>query len=634
MKRLTGSTAAKTAAVILSFIMAVISVGCVLSGVFMYSERFYTKSLEQIEEEKYEDILYVAANNIADAYKNFQTERLKEYDTLYYTVTDSESGETLLNSYDNQKYIGKAVFKNMGVYYDAYYYENEKNDIDGVFIEKTKGEMEVTVYAAENYPLSYTSLFYLKATEFLYPLRYGIIFIGFLALIIFVITLVFIYTSAGRQADGSVKINFTDKIPFDLLTVVFFPIAYASVWYLSRAYGSVEQIIIRDALIFSVDYFVLLFYTMSFAVRIKTGTLIRNSIIYNALRLIGRGLKKLFGFIVFLFENLSLVKKTVLICLIVLIFDLLVTLFCVSQDIFGVYVIFAGINAVLITGLIIFAAVQLQRIKKGGERIAEGDVEYKIDTAYMTPEFKSFCESLNNISVGMQSAVNEKMKSERMRTELITNVSHDIKTPLTSIINYVDLIKKEKPENEKIKEYIGVLDRQSVRLKKLIEDLVEASKASTGNLTVNLAECEAGVLLSQTVGEFDERLRDAGLTPVLNMPEEPIKIMADGRRLWRVFENLMSNICKYSLSGTRAYMELYQSGGKAFIVFKNISKCELNVSSDELTERFVRGDASRNTEGSGLGLSIAKSLTELQKGEMRIETDGDLFKATLIFDAM
>ena len=234
----------------------------------------------------------------------------------------------------------------------------------------------------------------------------------------------------------------------------------------------------------------------------------------------------------------------------------------------------------------------------------------------------------------MQSAVNEKLKSERMRTELITNVSHDIKTPLTSIINYVDLIKKEKPENEKIKEYIGVLDRQSVRLKKLIEDLVEASKASTGNLTVNLAECEAGVLLSQTVGEFDERLRDAGLTPVLNMPEEPIKIMADGRRLWRVFENLMSNICKYSLSGTRAYMELYQSDGKAYIVFKNISKCELNISSDELTERFVRGDTSRNTEGSGLGLSIAKSLTELQKGEMRIETDGDLFKATLIFDAI
>ena len=633
MKRLTGSTAAKTAAVILSFVMAVISVGCVLSGIFMYSERFYTKSLEQIKEEKYEDILYAAANNIADAYKNSQTERLKEYDTLYYTVTDSESGEALLNSYDNQKYIGKAVFKNMGVCYDKYYYENEKNDIDGVFIEKPQGEMEVTVYAAENYPLSYTSLFYLKAAEILYPLKYGIIFIGAASALCFILLLVFLYSAAGRGADGEIRLSPFDRIPFDLFTFAAAGLSAASLLLIGCYFASTEMLIITALILFA-DYFIILFYTMSFAVRIKTGTLIKNSIIYKALRLIGRGLKKLFGFMGFLFKNLSLVKKTVLICLTVLIFDLLATLFCVSQGILEVYVVFAGINAVLIAGIIILTAVQLQRIKKGGERIAEGDVEYKIDTAYMTPEFKSFCESLNNISVGMQSAVNEKMKSERMRTELITNVSHDIKTPLTSIINYVDLIKKEKPENEKIKEYIGVLDRQSVRLKKLIEDLVEASKASTGNLTVNLAECEAGVLLSQTVGEFDERLRDAGLTPVLNMPEEPIKIMADGRRLWRVFENLMSNICKYSLSGTRAYMELYQSDGKAFIVFKNISKCELNISSDELTERFVRGDTSRNTEGSGLGLSIAKSLTELQKGEMRIETDGDLFKATLIFDAI
>ena len=291
-------------------------------------------------------------------------------------------------------------------------------------------------------------------------------------------------------------------------------------------------------------------------------------------------------------------------------------------------------NAIAVTVIVIFTAIQLQRIKKGGERIADGDIDYKIDTAYMYPEFKSFCASLNNISRGMQNAVNEKMKSERMRTELITNVSHDIKTPLTSIINYVDLIKKEKPENEKIKEYIGVLDRQSVRLKKLIEDLVEASKASTGNLTVNLAECEAGVLLSQTVGEFDERLKNAGLTPVLNIPEEPVKIMADGRHLWRVFENLTGNVCKYSMPGTRVYMELVKRDGKAVITFKNISKYELNISGEELMERFVRGDKSRNTEGSGLGLSIARSLTELQKGEMRIEVDGDLFKVTLTFDAV
>ena len=258
--------------------------------------------------------------------------------------------------------------------------------------------------------------------------------------------------------------------------------------------------------------------------------------------------------------------------------------------------------------------------------------DYKIDTSYMFPEFRDFCDSLNNISAGMQNAVDEKMKSERMRTELITNVSHDIKTPLTSIINYVDLIKKEQPENEKIKEYVAVLDRQSSRLKKLIEDLVEASKASSGSLKVELSECDAGVLLSQTVGEFDERLKNAELTPVLTIPDMPVKIMADGRHLWRVLENLTGNVCKYSLPGTRVYMDLTVRDKKAVITFKNISKYPLNISGDELMERFVRGDTSRNTEGSGLGLSIARSLTELQGGDMKIDIDGDLFKAALEFD--
>ena len=284
--------------------------------------------------------------------------------------------------------------------------------------------------------------------------------------------------------------------------------------------------------------------------------------------------------------------------------------------------------------VIISLAILLKRIKQGGEKIAAGDLNYKIDTKYMYGDFKDFANSLNNINEGLSVAINERMKSERFKTELITNVSHDIKTPLTSIINYVDLIKKEEPENENIKEYIDVLDRQSSRLKKLIEDLMEASKASTGNLAVNLSVCEAGVLLSQTVGEFDGRLNSAGLIPVANIPEKPVKIMADGRHLWRVFDNLMNNICKYSQAGTRVYLDISERNGKAQITFKNISKYELNITGEELTERFVRGDKSRNTEGSGLGLSIARSLTELQNGSLEIDIDGDLFKVTLTFDTV
>ena len=625
MKKLTGSLAAKTTAVILSFVFAVLTAGCVFAGAFMYSERFYTKSPEQIEEEKYAGILYKTAAQISEYYGEGNMEELKGFSASYFTVRDGETGETLINTYVNQKYIGKAVFNNMSVHKTV-------ESPDEIYIEEYLGDVDITVYAAENYPLSYSNLLYLKLTDFLYPLRYSIIFIGLLSLLLFVLTMVFIYAAAGRQADGGVKLSFFDKIPFDLITAAFFPIAYISAWYLSKAYGSMEEIIVRDTLILLLDYFIALLYTVSFAVRIKAGTFIKNNVIYRLLRILWRGLKKAFGFLGAIFKNLSLVKKTVLICAVVLAFDLLVTVICLSAGALDFFLVLAVLNAVAIAVLIIFTAIQLQRIKNGGEKIAEGDIDYKIDTSYMFPEFREFCGSLSNISAGMQNAVDEKMKSERMRTELITNVSHDIKTPLTSIINYVDLIKKEQPENEKIKEYVAVLDRQSSRLKKLIEDLVEASKASSGSLKVELSECDAGVLLSQTVGEFDERLKNAGLTPVLTVPDTPVKIMADGRHLWRVLENLTGNVCKYSLPGTRVYMDLTVRDEKAVITFKNISKYPLNISGDELMERFVRGDTSRNTEGSGLGLSIARSLTELQGGDMHIDIDGDLFKAALEFD--
>jgi signal transduction histidine kinase len=230
------------------------------------------------------------------------------------------------------------------------------------------------------------------------------------------------------------------------------------------------------------------------------------------------------------------------------------------------------------------------------------------------------------------------MKSERFKTELITNVSHDIKTPLTSIINYVDLLKKEPIENKNAEEYITILDRQSSRLKKLIEDLIEASKASTGNLPVHLELCDATVMLTQVVGEFEERAQANNLELVVNSPEPPVNIMADGRHLWRIIDNLMSNICKYALPGTRVYIDLARTAmpenGKNVIsmTFRNISKDKLNITSEELMARFVRGDESRNTEGNGLGLSIAKSLSELMDADLKVEIDGDLYKAILSFE--
>lgn len=281
--------------------------------------------------------------------------------------------------------------------------------------------------------------------------------------------------------------------------------------------------------------------------------------------------------------------------------------------------------------IVLYVTIMMKRIQESIEILAEGNLSYKTNAFGMFGEFRACAENLNSISDGMNHAVEQRLKSERMKTELITNVSHDIKTPLTSIINYANLIGQEKCDNEKVKEYSEVLLRQSERMKRLIEDLVEASKAATGNLEVQLEPCEAEILLTQAAGEFEQKLLNAGLDLKIVQPKYSVKILADSRRLWRVFDNLMNNICKYGQSGTRVYLTLEEIQDFVVITFKNTSRAELNYSADELLERFVRGDLSRNTEGNGLGLSIAKSLTELQNGIFELSTDGDLFKVVLKF---
>ena len=275
--------------------------------------------------------------------------------------------------------------------------------------------------------------------------------------------------------------------------------------------------------------------------------------------------------------------------------------------------------------------LQLIHLQAGGQKLTQGDLNYQLPLEKLHGPFRAHGEALNNIRQGIQHAVEEQMKSERMKTELITNVSHDIKTPLTAIVSYVDLLKQEPMPNEKAKEYLDVLDRQSARLKKLTEDLVEASKATTGNLSVDLQPTDVNVFLGQTSGEYEERLAAKQLTLCLTPAEGTPRISADGRLLWRVFENLFSNIQKYAQPGTRVYLTCQATDEQVTITFRNISAEPLNISADELMERFVRGDASRNTEGSGLGLSIARSLTQLQHGTFALAVDGDLFKAILTF---
>lgn len=291
-----------------------------------------------------------------------------------------------------------------------------------------------------------------------------------------------------------------------------------------------------------------------------------------------------------------------------------------------------GIIAVLVCAFIIvlYGAWAFGTLLEGAQRMQNGNLEDKIDERYMIGGFRDFGSELNGLADVAVVAAQKQLKSERMKTELITNVSHDIKTPLTSIINFVDLLENpHTPEQEK--QYLEVLHRQSQRMKKLVDDLMEMSKASSGNMSVDLIAMDAAEAVNQALGEFSDKLEKASLTPVFHHPGETITLLADGRLMWRCMSNVLSNAVKYALPGTRLYIDLSIVEGKAVISFKNISREQLNISADELLERFVRGDASRNTEGSGLGLNIAKSLMELQHGKLDLLVDGDLFKVTLIF---
>ncbi|HSQ33984.1 MAG TPA: sensor histidine kinase, partial [Peptostreptococcaceae bacterium] len=301
----------------------------------------------------------------------------------------------------------------------------------------------------------------------------------------------------------------------------------------------------------------------------------------------------------------------------------------------GIVVIF-GFSFVLNLLFYLYTTRKLSYLNKiiiGTEQIAKGDTNYKIEVNNKS-SLGELAENINNIKQGLNEALENEMKSERMKAELITNVSHDLKTPLTSIINYVNILKSEDLKPDHVKDYVNVLDKKSQRLKILIEDLFEASKATSGSMELQISKVEVTQLLRQSLAEMEEKIMDSTLDFKVNMPNDKIYTMADGRKIWRVFENLISNILKYSLKNTRVYIDVTQRNDNIYISMKNISTYELNFDPSEITERFKRGDESRNTEGSGLGLAIAKSLVELQGGKFDIEIDGDLFKVTLIFKSI
>ena len=481
--------------------------------------------------------------------------------------------------------------------------------------------------AAENYE-TYSKL--------MFPMLAGAIF----GSVLWLIGMVWLTVTAGRRPeDEEIHLNGFDRWYTEIAAGTVIGIWLAGtiisgtlIANSSLGYSHVVVTVIVICLIcgtYTMAWFLIGY--LSLVRRIKAGTLWKNSLIRKVLKWIGKCSGKLADFARAFSRNTAEKIKVLLVGGAFLFLQFLI-----------IGCVFSGAGVFLLALMAVDVAVMIFAIRKadgldlimdGLKKISDGELQYKIKTDTLTGKQKVMAEYINNIGSGLDAAVENSLKKERMQTELITNVSHDLKTPLTSIINYVDLMKRENPTDPKIQEYLRILDEKSQRLKVLTEDVVEASKASTGNIKLEMNDIDFVEMVQQVIGEFEEKFQEKNLTMMVHFTDEPSIIYADGQRMWRVLENVFGNVVKYAMEGTRVYAEISNRNKKVTFSLKNISAQPLNISADELTERFIRGDVARNTEGSGLGLSIAKSLTELQGGEFKLYLDGDLFKVMITFVA-
>lgn len=603
MKRFLDKTWTKVVAYFLFFIFTALAVANTAGVVYFFSHEIYLQGEAAAREALY----YSQADNVADAVQVWLLNSKNEEEFIKavrdrcpaengygITVTQPDGKNTTVTALPED---AKIVYT-----YDRWL------DIDGK-------ELVITVSLQEGFlPRTYEyrfGLWLLDMKNALIPLT-----------VLFVVLTLFCFfwqmAAAGHwQGFDGIHLTWFDKIPLDLMAVVFMlPIVFF-VGYFNYA-SSIAVALWGAAVLNCVFLFLITFVT-----RCKAGTVLKNNVIWYAIRLLWRIVKSIWGWLHHLVRSIPLIWRTALV----------IAAICLFILILGSHNSMLSLPMVLLYLLLmmfaLYVAIGFATLQRGSKALAEGDYSKPVDTRFLRGDLKRCGENLNKVQQGVQRAVDERLRSERMKTELITNVSHDIKTPLTSIVNYVDLLKKEEINNPKAQEYLEVLGRQSKRLKKLTEDLVEASKASSGVIPVDCQPTNVNVLLSQLEGEYEERLQKAELTMIVHPAAGDPVVLADGKLLSRVMDNLMNNIGKYAMPGTRVYAAAAADEKESTISIKNVSRNELNVSADELMERFVRGDSSRHTEGSGLGLSIAKSLVELQGGRFELSIDGDLFRADI-----
>lgn len=476
-----------------------------------------------------------------------------------------------------------------------------------------------------------------QAYQFLGQNRVVLAILPIVSLLVLLFCLTFLMKSAGlRKSSDVVHLTWYDRLPIDLSVLLHLGILLATVAIMNSLvrYDWSAEIYDFNYLAVSFAAFAICLTTLlgirflvSLAVRVKSGRFWQNSLVWMFCQTILR-----------LIAHLPLLWKGLLAMAGLCILDLWLIIQMINRyqnpNGYGrsptLYLLFWFLTRLILIVTASLLIIQMARLKTAGQHMAGGDLDYVVDESHLFGDLQEHGRNLNSIRSGIARAVDEQMKSERFKTELITNVSHDIKTPLTSIINYVDLMKKLQIEHPTAKEYLAVIDRQASRLKKLSEDIVDASKAATGNIQVDFQPIDLIELLAQTIEAFSERLTASKLNLISHLPGETCPLVTDGRLLWRVLDNLFQNVCKYAAPDSRVYLDVSEQAEYIVIVLRNISRDPLNYSSELLVERFIQGDRSRNTEGSGLGLAIAQSLTQLIKGEFKLDLDGDLFKVTIL----
>lgn len=589
---LTHRTAAKVTSFLLCLVMILVTAAGAVSILLAFNYDLYTTSETQFRRDLYLSAVYSDARQIADLLL--------------------EGDEGYAPAFCASRNFSSVTAEAEGL---SWSWDSEKLASDITFSVTVRG-VSLTITIAKYLSVDDQYALLDKLVTAAYALRWWLFPLTALALAAVAALFVFLMCASGRRPDGSVTPGWGTGFPLDLLTL--FAALSMLMLFVAAQDLSWESDLLAGGFLALTWPPVLLGWCMSFALRKKLGGWWRNTVIWKLGSALHRALRS------FSFAPVAVIALLVFTAL-EFIFQLV---FWYEPDVLLMIWILSRVFLLLLLSCEI---LRLSRLLQAGKAMAEGDLDRKIDLDGLHGHLLTHAEHLNRIGEGMNTAVEERLRSEHTKAELFTNISHDLKTPLTSLINYSDLIGQTPCGDPAITEYAQALHRQSQKLKRLIDDLVELSKSTTGSVTLDLAPCETGVFLHQMAGEYEQRMKDCGLEPVVRVPDRSLVIRADGLRLWRIMDNLMGNVCKYALSGTRVYLSLEERENNAVFIFRNTSRDVLDRSAQELMERFVRGDASRSAEGSGLGLAIAQSLTQLMGGTFRLDVDGDLFKVTLSF---